>query len=232
MCLHESSALFDATVVNLAGMQVRKYLQNVLCINTEVIPNLPPYQANQSLSNDCVLDILLFGTPKAWQQEMERQGFDPMNKNVQDVMEFMERIESTEDFDGEAQKPKAKSNKKPKDKEDKGDKKKKYCEYHGENYTHTSKECLVLHPELKKKNKTWSRKATDEKKKTKLDLAAIVKKEVAKASKKAAKSATKKRKEAESDSEDEDLCAFDAKDLNYEDMENLRIDSEDDEVSV
>ena len=148
-------------------------------------------------------------------------------------MEFMERCESTEDFEGDATKSKSKSNgsKRNKDKDGKGKKEKKYCSHHGENYTHDSTGCFVLHPELKSKskNKTWSKKAADEKKKTKLDLAAFVKKEVKKAMEKASKAATKKHKESEDSNNS--LCAFDAKELNYEDMDNLRIDS-DDKVSV
>ena len=56
-----------------------------------------------------------------------------------------------------------------------------------------------MHPELKGKsnNEIWSKKAADEKKKTKLNLAVFVKKEVKKATEKASKAATKKRKESE-----------------------------------
>ena len=133
----------------------------------------------------------------------------------------MECCESTEDFKGEMVKSKSKSNgnKRKKEKDDRSKKEKKYCSHHGENYTHDSAGCFVLHPELKSKskNKTWSKKAADEKKKTKLDLAAFVKKEVKKSTAKASKAANKKRKEA--DDSDDSLCAFEAKELNYEDMD-------------
>ena len=96
-------------------MKVRKYLQNVLRINAEVIPNLPPFHCHQEIDDEGIMDILLYGTPKLWHQEMEHQGFDPMSENIQDTMEMMERIEATKDFDGKAQKPKPKPNKKSKD---------------------------------------------------------------------------------------------------------------------
>ena len=37
---------------------------------------------------------------------------------------------------------------------------------------------------------------------------------------------TKKRKKEDSDSSDDDLAAFDLKDFNYEDMDNLKIDDD------
>ena len=74
-------------------------------------------------------------------------------------------------------------------------------------------------------NKTWSRKAKDEETSTKADLAAFVKKEV----KKGVQLYAKKRKSDESS--DNDLNAFDLKDFDYDKMDNLKIDSED-EFSV
>ena len=63
-------------------------------------------------------------------------------------------------------------------------------------------------------------------------MAAFVKKAVEKGVKKSLKAqATKKRKEASEAESDDDLNAFDPKDFNYEDMDNLKIDS-DDEISV
>jgi len=41
------------------------------------------------------------GNHKSWQREMDRQGFDPLAKTVTAVVEFMEHIEMSEDFDGE-----------------------------------------------------------------------------------------------------------------------------------
>ena len=61
-------------------MKVRTYLQHMLRMNQEELPNLPPHNTCQSLLTDELLDIILFGTPKSWQKEMERQGFDPMDK--------------------------------------------------------------------------------------------------------------------------------------------------------
>ena len=60
---------------------------------------LPPFRANQVLSNDKLLDIILYGTPKSWQKEMDRQGFNPLLHTLNEVVDFMEQIEASEDFD-------------------------------------------------------------------------------------------------------------------------------------
>jgi len=47
---------------------VRECLMHIICINTQEIPRLPPNFNNaQSLGDDEIIDILLFGTPKSWQ---------------------------------------------------------------------------------------------------------------------------------------------------------------------
>ena len=53
-------------------MKVRAYFQHLLGINMEILPNVPPFDPNQSLGTDELLDILLYATPKGWQKEMER----------------------------------------------------------------------------------------------------------------------------------------------------------------
>ena len=71
-------------------MKVRAYLQHILRINMELIPNLSPFDPDQALGANELVDILLYGTPKLWQKEMERQGFDPITHTANQVVEFME----------------------------------------------------------------------------------------------------------------------------------------------
>jgi len=61
------------------------------------------------LSEDEIIDILLFGAPKSWQREMDRQGFDPLAVAPAETAAFMERIEMSEDFDGDKKVAKAKT---------------------------------------------------------------------------------------------------------------------------
>ena len=48
-------------------MLVREYYSHLVRLNMEILPNLPPFQQNQSLREDEMVDILLFATPKSWQ---------------------------------------------------------------------------------------------------------------------------------------------------------------------
>jgi len=83
-------------------MTVREHLMHTLHINAMEIPRLPPnFSAAQALCDDEVIDILLFGAPKSWQREMDRQGFDPLAVAPADAAAFMERIEMSEDFDSD-----------------------------------------------------------------------------------------------------------------------------------
>jgi len=83
-------------------MGIRTYLMHIVRINSQEITRLPPnFNDAQMLSEDEIIDILLFGTPKSWQREMDRQGFDPLAVTPADVVAFMERIEMSEDFDAD-----------------------------------------------------------------------------------------------------------------------------------
>jgi len=86
----------------LVDVTVRECLMHVIRINTQEIPRLPPHFNNaQMLSDDKIVDILPFGTPKSWQREMDRQGLGPLASAPNDTALFMERIEMSEDFDGD-----------------------------------------------------------------------------------------------------------------------------------
>ena len=174
------------------GMNVRTYIQHLLRINREELPFLPPYLPNNSLSDDELIDIFLFGTPRSWQVEMERQGFDPLTKHINEVTAFMEQIESAESFtlqvgadakNGSSNtKHSGKSTKKKGSSSNSGGG--KHCEIHGK-CGHSTNECRTIQ-QIKEdgggkpasKNKSW--KSKDWKAKTKPDkeLSAFVKQAV------------------------------------------------------
>jgi len=71
-------------------MNIKSYYMNIARINSEEIPKLPPkFDETQSLAEDKIVDILLYGTPKSWQKEMNRQGFDPLGHTPMEVVAFM-----------------------------------------------------------------------------------------------------------------------------------------------
>ena len=179
-----------------ADMKVRIYLQHILRINRSEFQHLPPYRADQNLSDEEILDIVLFGTPKFWHKEMDRQGFDPMNHDINQVVDFMEQIEAAEDFDPN---PKNKSKDKSKGKGKNNQPKKsgngksnEFCLYHGE-CSHSTEDCSVIKSlASQKKAKTsnsnnrgnssgnWKKRAEEHGNKSKKDWAAFIKKEVKK----------------------------------------------------
>ena len=201
-------------------MTTRTYVANLIRINDEELPMLPPFGANQSLTVDELVDIVTFGVPKSWTRKMDEHAFDPIAEGLAELINFCERMEAADDFDSHQDtKPAAKtSSKKHKSIRNNGGKHKRWCHYH-EVDTHDTSECETL-KRLKKnqgssdskpayKNKTWKRKSDDAKSYSKKELAAIAKK----ASKEAVKKATAecnavaKRKsdsDSESDSSDDD----------------------------
>jgi len=228
-------------------MPVREYLMHIIRINTQEIPRLPPnFNAAQSLGNDEIIDILLFGTPKSWQREMDRQGLDPLTSTPNDVVAFMECIEMSEDFDSDRKKTKVAPGKgKKKSGYAKGNLDadgSKHCMLHGNNNTHDTSECKTLMAQAKKLkgnngannkgkggNKSWKNNAKGKTDDSKKELAALIKKatEVIKKSELNAIEPVKKRK-VKWPSEEEELCALDAelKDFNYEDMDKMDLKGE------
>jgi len=81
---------------------IKSHHMKITRINSEEIPKLPPkFDETQSLpaAEDKIVDILPCRTPKSWQKEMDRQGFDPLGHAPMEVAAFMELIESSEEFD-------------------------------------------------------------------------------------------------------------------------------------
>ena len=226
-------------------MKVREFWNHLQRINDEELPSLPPFDADQKLSSDEIIDILLFAFPKSWQNEMERQGFDPYEKTIPEILDLCERLENLEATTPPSTK---KSNNNKGKKQPKGNAD-KYCLLHGPG-SHNTDECKVLMAQAKKmkssnddsggyqkrsgnyQNKSWNRKANDSNDKSKKELAAFMKKTIRKELN--AMSANK-RKSEDSDIEDsESLNALDKVDLsgfNYGAMDDLKIDSDDETVS-
>jgi hypothetical protein len=205
------------------------------------------------LSQDEIIDVIQNGIPRSWMREMDKQGFDPIDKTLAEVVDFCERMENAEDFEParDGSKTNNKSNKSKSKDNGKGKSSGggKYCLLHGDNPTHNTDDCLVLKKQAKQlrsgndgdrkpafKNKTWKRDADKSTNSSKKELAAFVRKQT----RKELYAFAKKRKASDDDDEESlnnieegeiDLARF-----NFADMDNLKIDSDDekdnDEVSV
>jgi len=231
-------------------MGIRTCLMHVIRIDSQEIALLPPnFNDAQMLSEDEIIDIPLFGTPKSWQRKMDRQGFDPLASSPSEAVAFMERIEMLEDFDGDKKATKVVQGKcKKKSDFAKGNSDadgSKHCMLHGNNNTHDTSECKTLMAQAKKLkgnnganqkgksgNKSWKNKAKDKTDDLKKELAALIKKatEVIKKIELNAIEPVKKRK-VNWPSKEEELCALDAelKDFDHEDLDkkDLKGESED-----
>jgi hypothetical protein len=170
---------------------------------------------------------------------MERQGFDPMDHTPEEVVAFVEQLESAKSHEKTATKVEAKKSDKPssKNKDLKGGKSnkgKKYCEIHG-HCAHTTEECRSKNKRYKsyksdsksggKDNKTWKSNANEGTTISKKELAVLIKKAV---KKEVSTKESKKRKS--SDDEEGFLVECLNKPLdgfNYWDMESLNIEDDD-----
>lgn len=240
-----------------AGMTIRSFANHLTRINNEELPLLPPFGPRnlQMLSMDEIIDIITNGVPRSWMREMDKQGFDPLEKSLQEVVDFCERMEASEDFDparegGKTKSKDGKSNKSPHKGKSSGGS--KHCLFHGNNDTHNTDDCLVLKKQVGAlrnnkdgdrkppfKSKTWKRDADKSTNSSKKELAAFVRKQT----RKELYAFAKKRKISEDEEDQESVHAMedgevsdgevDLSKLNFGDMNDLKIDSDDDDsVSV
>eukprot|EP00957_Ditylum_brightwellii_P141591 10786646-Ditylum_brightwellii.AAC.1 len=95
------------------------------------------------------MDILEYGVPAAWRREFTVQRFDPVDQGLKKFAEFCTCLELCEPS---ADKPKDKNSSKSKNARKRradmptkpAGEKKFYCDLHGRNKTHNTKDCYKL----------------------------------------------------------------------------------------
>jgi hypothetical protein len=139
-----------------ADMKIRTFVNHLHRINFDELPQLPPFETGQELSNNKLLDIILFGIPKSWVKEMNRQDFDPFaREDIQMLILCCKCMESAEDLHDNNNKPGSNSknsHKKTKFSDNKGKPTKgsgKWCEYHKTDM-HDTSECLGVEKDERK----------------------------------------------------------------------------------
>ena len=228
-----------------ADMTIREFYNHFSRINEEEIPHLPPdFNHSQKLSDDEIIDIILFAIPNSWNRELDRQGKEPETMSQIELINFLEQLEASETHDAKSEKNQKKdSGKKGQKKQktsssnDSGDS--KYCMYHGKNNTHNTEKCKVIQglAESKKnkddgnqggshKNKTWNRKKDDAKKKEKNELKSFIADSIKTGIRDEMSSIRSSKKRKSEDSSDEESI-----NLAEMDFDNFNI-GEDGEVSV
>ena len=164
----------------------KRYVSMLLKINLLELPELPPFAGKtQSLTKADLVEIVTYGVPKKWQQQLKLQGFDTSKKTFKELVKFMEAQEEAE----EETTPPAKKKNRGNDSRSEGG---KWCAIH-KNTSHNTDECRLNkkthpngngngnHKNGNNSNKTWTRKAEENKKFTQAEVNALVAKEVKKA---------------------------------------------------
>ncbi len=230
-------------------MRIRNYYQHLYRINTDEIPHLPPQANNQGLSEDDIIDILMYAVPKSWVREAEVQGFDPLTHRPHQIVDFLERIEEAEKVENKNKNNNNNNNNnkggKRNGKDTKGGSRKnqkksgerdsdnqKFCRLHGWGH-HTTDECKNIKSwaeDAKKKHhggKSWKDSADEEKKYTKKEVNAMTKQAFNKGVKKGGSSGKKRKSD---DEESVNMADLDFDKFNFDDMQ-VRATTDEDELS-
>jgi hypothetical protein len=78
-------------------MKMRTYRNRVVELNNYLARFPSDFNDAQKIDDEEIVDILEFGTPNKWQYEMVRMGFDSATATSQQLVEFCERLEFTEE---------------------------------------------------------------------------------------------------------------------------------------
>jgi hypothetical protein len=146
---------------------MREFAARVSELN-EYLAYFPPFDNNQSLTNEEVLDILEFAIPNTWQKSMVLQGFDPLIHTVSEFVSFCERHEFTEgtldNSKEKGAKPKANSKSGSNDAKwhakssveavKKRKSTEKFCDLH-QKFGHSTSECKVVQGQIQRMRSSW-----------------------------------------------------------------------------
>ena len=88
-------------------MKMRTYRNRVIELNNYLAKFPSNFNDAQKIEEEELVDILEFGTPNKWQFEMVRMGFDSATSTSQELVEFCERLEFTEELSNGHEKPEA-----------------------------------------------------------------------------------------------------------------------------
>ena len=76
-------------------MTTKAFYSHLIQINNEELPNIPPaFDRGQRLKEDDLIDIILNSIPKCWLLEFKRISFNPTEKNIEELLQQCERMES------------------------------------------------------------------------------------------------------------------------------------------
>ena len=148
-------------------LTTRQYVGLVRDLNSRMAQLPPLFEDSQMLDESELVDSITNKAPITHKAMLISQGFNPETANLETFVEQCKHAETTHDISGakfaasdEDREPRKKNHTKSED--DHGKKRKKcytkmYCSLHGDNTSHTSRECNVLKSKGKEKPKFLKR---------------------------------------------------------------------------
>ena len=147
-------------------MKVREFMTRLIEMN-EYLADFPPFEPNQKLSHEDLMDIAEYAMPATWLRNMHMHGFDATSHTSSEFVEFNERIELYEpkDLQGQAKSKTGKNGNqvcaKSSERGNSKRKRDKWCEYHKSD-SHDTNECKVMLAQAKKMRGQWEAKISGE----------------------------------------------------------------------
>ena len=145
-------------------MKLRDYMERVQTLNN-YLKEFPPFAASQEIPDDALVEICYHGLPKSWKEFLLLQGFDKQEGSIATLLDMAERIETMEAMLRDMKKPAAtkreRSSQEAADKPNKKSKTSHFCEYHGPNFSHDTKECSTCKSILQSARKSRGDKNDD-----------------------------------------------------------------------
>ena len=92
---------------NPRDMKMRTYCNRVIELNNYLARFPSNFNDAQKIDEEELVDILEFGTPNKWQYKMVCMGFDSATSTSQELVEFCERLEFTEELSNSHEKTEA-----------------------------------------------------------------------------------------------------------------------------
>ena len=144
-------------------LTTRQYVGLVCDLNSRMAQLPPLFEDSQTLNESEFVNSLANKAPRNHTAMLIAQGFNPESADLETFVEHCKRAETTDDIAGakfaasdEDSEPRKKKRVKSKDEHGKKRQKrssKLHCSLHGENTSHTSRECNVLKAKGKEKPK-------------------------------------------------------------------------------
>lgn len=215
-------------------MTTREFSARLSELN-QYLKQFPPFEDNQELDEDEIIDIVEHAIPRSWQDNIVLQGYDPEDSSLADLVDFCERHEFIEANRNDNSKSKGNNSgdldKKPAARKNtsKVVNKGRYCTLH-KTHGHSTDECKVVKAQIEETRAKWEKGQVNKKpfsKDTKATVMSLVEKSVKASMKKILANNSKKRKLNETNFNTEETSENEGETFDIDDFENVELSSDD-----